>query len=60
MFLYTEKDTESGYDIQNINLYYKIHQQHQNTCRQKQNRRLSNKKQKKKDRTFQIFILLFI
>ena len=31
MFLYTVKDTESESDIQNINLLYKTHQQHQNT-----------------------------
>ena len=31
MIIYTEKYTESESDIQNNNLLYKIHQQHQNT-----------------------------
>ena len=31
MFPYTEKYTESEYDIKNNNLLYKIDQQHQNT-----------------------------
>ena len=31
MFLYTERYTESEYDIQNINLLFNIHQQCQNT-----------------------------
>ena len=31
MFPYRVKYTESEFDIQNINLFYNIHQQHQNT-----------------------------
>jgi hypothetical protein len=31
MFLYRVKYTESEYDIQNNDLFYKIHQQHHNT-----------------------------
>ena len=34
MFLYTEKYTESEYDIQNNNLLYKVHKKHQNAFEQ--------------------------
>ena len=63
MFLYTEKYTESEYDIQDNNLLYKIHQKHQNTYEQTQiarnfRKQSDNFEKLKKKSTFYLIVYI--
>ena len=55
MAAYTEKYTESEFDIQNNDLLYKTHQKHQNTFEI-----LENIEKHRKHQKFQNFILLYL
>ena len=60
MIIYTEKYTESEYDIQNDNLKYKIHQKCRNIFEGIVFSKFSKNRKTKKKEQFTIFFITYI
>ena len=58
--MYTVKETESEYHIQNNHLLYKIHQTHQNTLETQKYEHFKQRWKQIEQNTFHNFILLYI
>ena len=60
MFIYTENDTESNRNTQNINIYPKAHQKHENTLKQTKTTMLFSFQKFEHQRSMLFFITLSI